>query len=307
MKEPQSVDVCLTTYKRPNLLQKSLVSLGNQNADGIRIRIIVVDNDYTESARACTEAFQKTSSIEVIYDVEPVQNISLARNKALHNVKAELFAFIDDDEVVVKNWLTSLVDTLIKYKADAVFGPVIRKLPRSSPQWTREHPFFKGSRWETGTKLTYGGTGNVLVRKEAIGKPSQRFDPLFGHNGSEDTDFFYRLYLLGKNLVWCDEALAYEHVTNERKTFSWLCQRSFRGGQGWMLVIVKRYSLLQKTIWLTKKTFQLIIGVMLIPVLRILSYTTYAKIIFFSCSVAGQLTTFFKNYKFLKEYENNKY
>lgn len=127
------IDICLATFKRPNLLAEALQSLARLKVDGFRIRVIVVDNDRYATAHATVEEFRQSVSFEVIYDVEPIQSIPLARNRALSHVRGDYFAFFDDDETVPANWLTTLLATMRRYDADVVFGPVEGLLPSDAP------------------------------------------------------------------------------------------------------------------------------------------------------------------------------
>ena len=60
--------------------------------------VVVVDNDFRESAKEVVCLFKEEASIPVDYYCEPEQNISLARNMALRNARGNYVAFIDDDE-----------------------------------------------------------------------------------------------------------------------------------------------------------------------------------------------------------------
>ena len=51
------IDVCIASYKRPQLLAKLLSCLAGQNLpDGVTMAAIVVDNDPAGSARSAVEA-----------------------------------------------------------------------------------------------------------------------------------------------------------------------------------------------------------------------------------------------------------
>jgi succinoglycan biosynthesis protein ExoM len=300
------IDVCLATFRRPHLLAEALQSLTRLEIDGLKIRVIVIDNDRDATARDIVEAFRQSVNFEVIYDVEPVQSIPLARNLALSHVLGEYFAFFDDDETVPANWLMTLLTTMQRYEADVVFGPVERHLPPNAPHWAKVQPSFNRSHLATGSQLEHGATNNVLVRFAALGDPLQLFDPVYGLSGCDDTDFFYRLYLAGCRLVWCDDAVVTEHVPVSRVTLKWVRLRGFRGGQSFARVFVGRYPLRKKAVWFVTKILQLLGAIAMIPFARIVSHPAYVHLTVRIMASLGQLSILFSNYVY-EEYHADRY
>src|SRR5947207_1635746 len=100
------IDVCVCTYRRPEMLRKLLGALEPQQTGGLfSYAIVVADNDYAESGRSVTREFADRLHIPVTYCVEPKQNIALARNRALEDTCGDFVAFIDDDEFPTEQWL----------------------------------------------------------------------------------------------------------------------------------------------------------------------------------------------------------
>lgn len=306
MNEVISIDICLATFRRPHLLAEALQSLGRLEIAGFRIRVIVVDNDQQASGRDTVEAFRQSVPFEVVYDVEPIQSIPLARNRALSHVQSDYFAFFDDDEIVPPNWLAKMFATMQKYNADVVFGPVESLLPTDAPDWARVQPSFRRAHHTTGTPLEHGATNNVLIRRVALGQPPQLFDPTYALSGCEDTDFFYRLHLAGARLVWCDEAVVTEHVPESRVTLRWLRRRGFRSGQSFVRVFVRRYPFRRRAIWFVTKLLQLASGITVLPFARIVSYPTYVRLNVRIMAALGQLSVVFSNYIY-EEYHAHRY
>ncbi len=226
------IDICIATYKRPGLLQLLLMSLMRQALpNGVSAGIIVVDNDPSCSGRATVEQAAANSVMPIRYFTQPLKNIALTRNLGVANSTGELLAFIDDDERADDGWLKSLYDTLVKYDADVVFGPVIGELPADAPKWAAEGRFFQSEPETTGAMQLRGATNNALVRIKALPDPVAPFNPRYGLTGGEDTDLFERMRHAGARLVWCNEAKVRENIPAERATLGWLVRRSFRGGQ----------------------------------------------------------------------------
>ena len=165
------VDVCVATYRRPELLVAALQSLRYQDLDGVCLSVVIIDNDFKETARATVDRFREVAPFGVTYDVEPVQNISMARNRGLSHVSSDYVVFMDDDESATPTWLANLLSTMTEFDADVVFGPVQKELPLDAPDWANVHQCFQRRHFVTGAKVMYGATNNVLIRTAALGSP----------------------------------------------------------------------------------------------------------------------------------------
>ena len=132
--------VCICTYKRPEMLERLLAKLEDQETgECFDYSVVVVDNDRHEPAREIAESHSQHSQFQVRYFVEKKQNISLARNKALANSTGDYIAFIDDDEYPSETWLLTLLNAFNKYKpSGGVLGPVIPFYPEGTPRWLRK-------------------------------------------------------------------------------------------------------------------------------------------------------------------------
>ena len=227
------ISVCICTFRRPALLDRLLRALERQIADeAFTFDVVVVDNDAERTAESTVGAARQRGIIDVRYDCEPEQNISLTRNRAVRNATGTLIAFIDDDEAPVPGWLAALYGTLNTYSADGVLGPVIAEFAPGTPEWIQRGPFFQRRRLATGTAISAkdARTGNLLLHRSIFADGEPWFDPAFGRTGGEDSDFFWRQSRTGRRFVWCDEAAAYEVVPPERCTASYHVKRYLRSG-----------------------------------------------------------------------------
>ena len=230
------IDVCVATYKRAQLLGELLRDLrAQQLPPAVTAQVIVVDNDAEESARGVVAASQD-ASMPVAYLVEPTRSIARARNRALEHAQGDLLAFIDDDESAPPRWLATLLATMERHRADVVLGPVNGRLPPDAPAWIRQGRFFERPARASGTRVKLGGTGNALVRASAV-RGKLAFDSRYGLSGSEDTDFFFRLWQAGACMVWCQEAMLTEAVPADRLNARWLLERGFGAGQGYADIV----------------------------------------------------------------------
>jgi glycosyltransferase involved in cell wall biosynthesis len=224
------ISVCICTFKRPALLAKLLKGVFEQRTDGkFTFSVVVVDNDRAGSARQTVERFR---SEPIKYDIEPEQNIALARNCAMRNASGDFVACIDDDECPEKDWLLNLFDACIKYNAAGVLGPVKPAFEKEPPGWVIKGKFYDRPTHETGFVISWteGRTGNVLFRRSILEGVAPVFRPEF-RSGGEDRNFFMRMIEAGHVFVWCDEAVAYETVPAVRCTRGFMLRRALLRGK----------------------------------------------------------------------------
>jgi succinoglycan biosynthesis protein ExoM len=240
------ISVCVCTYKRPALLGELLLALRGQtfSDDKLCLELVVVDNDPAHSAKATLDAWLPHVRVGLRYFHVPVPNIAVARNAAIAQAQGLYLAFIDDDEQPQADWVQKLLDTLLCFKAAAVFGPVLPRYRSDCPAWIRDGGFFDRPRFVTGTAIDEGNarTGNVLMRADSLNSMSGPFDVTFGLTGGEDSLLFRDLLAQGKRLIWCDEAPVSEEVPADRANPGWLLRRSYRIGQTWIRAELYRLS-----------------------------------------------------------------
>src|ERR1700693_1057975 len=220
------VQVCLLTYKRPELLRQTLASLCSQVIPKslIEMHILVVDNDAAGSGHDVFQDALKDSQIPARYVCEPGRGIANARNRALlESTGMDYIAFIDDDEVATLHWLHELYATLQQYDADIVTGPVTPEFVDAAP-WIVRGGFFRMRTLQTGCKIDFVATNNVLFRAELA--RTYKFDSRFDATGGEDTHFFMRMKRDGLRLVWCQEAEVIETIPQSRTKLRWMLQRA---------------------------------------------------------------------------------
>src|SRR3972149_3600447 len=226
------ISVCICTYKRPGFLKILLEHLQRQQTDGLfSYSIVVVDNDYEQSAKATVMDVMGGSFKIIDYYCETEKNIACARNKAVQKAVGDFIAFIDDDEFPVNDWLLNLYKSCDEYNADGVLGPVLPHYEVSPPEWLLKGQFFERPTYDTGTRMHWSNTrtGNVLLRRKIFDGLEYPFDHDFGAGG-EDVRFFKEMQERGCVFIWSNDAKVYEIVPQSRCTKSYLLRRAFLQG-----------------------------------------------------------------------------
>jgi glycosyltransferase involved in cell wall biosynthesis len=229
------VSVCVCTFRRPALLERLLLSLQAQRMDpAVACRIIVVDNDDAGSAEAVVERLRPSLRMPVQYGHEPVRSISRARNLAVSLASGDLVAFIDDDEFPGEDWLARLVRCHDRFAVNGVLGPVLPHYERTPPPWIVKSRLCERPSRETGADIGPKDmrTGNALVERALFLEDATPFDLGYGTIGGSDVIFFERMVARGRTFKWCNEAVVYESVTEERLKGSYYVRRALSRGAG---------------------------------------------------------------------------
>jgi succinoglycan biosynthesis protein ExoM len=228
---PLAVDIAVCTFRR-EALGETLASLARLTSpEGVRLRVIVADNDVEPSARDRVEAMRDRLPMEVVYVHCPAGNISIARNACLDHASGDFVAFVDDDETVEPQWLVRLLDEAEATGADVVLGPVRAVYGPGAPGWMRRGDFHSTRPvWVKG-EIRTGYTCNVLMRLAAPSIAGRRFDLALGRSGGEDTAFFGAVHRAGGRIAFAAEAWVEEPVPAARARFAWLAERRLRMGQ----------------------------------------------------------------------------
>jgi succinoglycan biosynthesis protein ExoM len=283
------ITVCVCTYKRPGLLGQLLAKLeGQAGKDLFDYSIVIIDNDQAASAKKTVESHRKQSDLSISYDVEPEQNISLARNKAVEKAEGDLIAFIDDDEFPVPEWLRNLHGGMIRYNADGILGPVLPRFEEDPPQWVSKGRFFDRPTHPTGHVLDWENTrtGNALLKRELFKKGHVWFDPAFG-SGGEDRDFFKRKIEEGHTFVWCNEAPVFETVPRDRWKKSVLMKRALLRGK----MALKAGGSIPAS--LCKSACAFVLYTVCLPVFFLLGEHVFMKYLIKICDHLGKILAFF--------------
>ena len=227
------ISVCVCTYRRPDLLGRLLRELARQETGGLfTYSVVVVDNDREESAKpVVTAATDGSYPTPIVYCVEPQQNIARARNRAVANATGDFIAFIDDDELPIKDWLITLFTTCGELDVDGVLGPVKPHFDTEPPAWITRGRIHERTDYPTGFRIDgdKGRTGNVLLKRALFPSGETPFKPEFVTG--EDQDFFRRKIAAGRVFVWCREAIAYEVIPPARWTRSFVLRRALMRGK----------------------------------------------------------------------------
>ena len=228
------VAVCVCTYKRHEQLGRALESLA-KIARPEAAFFVIVDNDGSDPRVAIrVDEFRRASEARVEYVVEKRPGISAARNAAFavsRSAGASAIAMLDDDEWASPDWLAKLLETQSATGSGVVGGPVQPVFPAHSQNlskyawlWSARKAFLNG-------RVYVSCTCNCLIDIPAAAFLGEEpFPNEFGLTGGEDAVFFRRLHRAGVPMAWCEGALVFEGIPEERASLAWMRRRWYRQG-----------------------------------------------------------------------------
>jgi len=228
------IAIAMGTYKRPKMLREAILSLKELKvSDSFSVKFILADNDTELSAKPLFDELSKELPFDSEYTAVSDSGVVPVRNRLIKiclDKELDYLAFIDDDEIADPQWLITLHEAIHEYKADAVAGLVKYQLPEDCEDWIKERDFYGLKYFKTGAKPFSASTNNVIISLAFIEKHNLHFDYRLNECGSSDTHFFTQLKRNGGKLVWTNEAVTYETVTDSRASEEWILQRAFKTG-----------------------------------------------------------------------------
>lgn len=226
------ISIVIATYNRSSQLSNVLDSLiGQESDDSFVFEILVVDNNSRDETRAVSESYANRAQgacHRIRYVFEPAQGKPFALNRGIREAQGKIIAFTDDDVIIDKRWLMSIVQCFREFDCDGVGGRVLPVYPKETPAWVKENP-----QKAAGTVVIYD-YGDLVLKHEAameqfIGANYAFRRDIFAQCGvfrtdfkfdglavGEDREFVRRLIKEKKVLYYCGRALIWHPVDLKR-------------------------------------------------------------------------------------------
>jgi GT2 family glycosyltransferase len=221
------------------------------------IQVVLVDNGSTDNTLSVMREWSQSATCQVTIVTEPKAGLSNARNTGVKAATGDILAFTDDDCELNPDYFNVLLNC---YSTDS--RPVIRggQVLLGDPT-DMNYSILVGKEKRTYNDLQCPG-GFIIGANMAIPRSVftmiGEFDPRFGagaiFKAGEETDFFYRAYRKGIEVVY--EPLMVVHHFHGRKTKEEIIQLSnsyFIGGGAMFAKHIFDRRLLRHLYWDAKK------------------------------------------------------
>ncbi|MEK4324394.1 glycosyltransferase [Paenibacillus sp. FSL R7-0312] len=239
--EVSKISIIICTYNRSALLVKTLHSLlPLENLD--QAEIIVVDNSSKDDTAAAIRRFIDTygADMDIRYLLEPVQGLSAARNTGILASKSPLIAFLDDDAIPCRTWISTIVSTFEqKPEVMAMGGKIAPIFESKRPEWLIkpfELPYTivdLGNRIREYPKRLHPCGANMAMRKIVF--DISLFPLELGRKGDsllsgEETWLFGQIQQEGHSILYHPEMAVDHFVPANRLTEDWIMKRYYSQG-----------------------------------------------------------------------------
>jgi glycosyltransferase involved in cell wall biosynthesis len=257
------ISAIICTYNRSDYLPKAIESLIKQDMDYQKYEIIVVDNNSTDSTAEIVRQYQqKCGNLRYIF--EPVQGLSIARNRGVAEARGEYVAYLDDDAVADSSWLSSLVFNFNNLTPPPVCigGRVFLDWEGERPAWFPEQMLSLYTHLDHGDKALllnerentlYLQGANMAFRREVFVGDGKGFLSSIGRKGKsllsgEETEMIRRLMALNLPVFYVPDAVVSHIVLPERRTRKYLIKRLIADGITQPLMDMREGRLLHKSL-----------------------------------------------------------
>ncbi|HEV8289727.1 MAG TPA: glycosyltransferase family 2 protein [Candidatus Norongarragalinales archaeon] len=239
MKKPL-VSFMIPAYNASKTIEQALRAIDKlhyQNKE-----VIVIDDGSTDDTFDIAKRFAKKHSYVHVFRLPENYGRGFARQFALSKAKGELLAFMDSD-----GWITNArwVEEMSKHlKGDTAGAFSLSNTRNPQHSVARYWSLTTLAQIIEGKKYPTTGTGNVLVRADALKKSGARFDERL--DAAEDHDFFSQLHDAGywfayepKGMVDREQPESFVHALKKRVYyFKWHGVRQRLKGN-WLLFFFK--------------------------------------------------------------------
>ncbi len=144
----KKISVIIATYNRKDLLQRCIFSILEQVYPKDKYEVIIVDDASTDGTYEIMQELVSNNNANLFYHRKERGGAPSALNVGIKKAKGEIFAFIDDDVVVKKDWLEKAAIFLDTKKAGILEGK-IETIPEDVSPFTHQNEKHKSGRYET--------------------------------------------------------------------------------------------------------------------------------------------------------------
>lgn len=246
MRNDVEVSVLLATYKRDEILKRTLDSFTRLAPASFSYEIIVIDNAASPATESLVEIYRDSVPIEYLAEPKPGKNSALATG--LQHATGELLVFTDDDVLADKQWLNELYVGAARHPDAHLFGGrILPDYPENhltiGSKIDFEHWLLRSALviadWQQAEGPINAGHiwGPNMAVKRSVFASGITFNPDIGPRGNDyvmgsETEFLRRANDAGYECIYLPTALVHHQIREEQLSLDWMRARAFRSGKG---------------------------------------------------------------------------
>jgi glycosyltransferase involved in cell wall biosynthesis len=230
------ISIILCTYNRAQRLEQALKSLQKMASPvGSSWELIIVDNNSNDNTERVVQKFMNDSSVDVKYIIEKRQGVSHARNTGVRQASGDIIVFTDDDCIVDRYWIASILNEFKSDASIAGFGGRVELYNHiDRPVSIRVHK--EKTVFSSTDKLFNLIIGCNMGFVRSVFDEIGMFDANFGAGSrfasAEDSDFLYRVYKKGFKIIYSPDVLVYHNHGRGNDAQIELLYRGYALGHG---------------------------------------------------------------------------
>lgn len=240
---PLIIVVAALTRRRPEMLGALIGSWGEMTLPHeTDVRFLIVENDDTPLSAPYVQGYGPLpNGTSVGYVHEPELGIPFGRNRAAKEAIAQdahLLAFVDDDEIVARDWLVEMIAAYRNSDAVLIGGPLrVKQTPRElslvdalmdkciARRYLRKETRAARRAGLHGTPGVTIVTNNWLGETAIFGTHGIWFDEKMRFTGGTDSKLSAEVKAAGLPTAWATKAAVYEEIPRERLAINYQYKR----------------------------------------------------------------------------------
>jgi glycosyltransferase involved in cell wall biosynthesis len=248
------VSIIFATYKRGEILSRTLESFLSLKTESINYEIVVVDNACEIAAKTRVDSY--SDKLPILYLQEPTPGKNSALITGIKVSKGNILIFTDDDIIAHPDWLYEMMAGIRRHSDCHLFGgKILPDYPKDYEKLTKNidltHWFiptaFVIADWDQGEGVIQAGRiwGPNMAVKRAVFESGISFNPNIGPNGKDyvmgsETEFLKRASAVGYKPCYLPKAVVLHQIRKEQLSLGWLMGRAFRAGKGHVAIKTDR-------------------------------------------------------------------
>lgn len=230
------VSVVICCYNSAEIIELTLDFLQKQETHK-KWEVILVNNassDNTSQKALAKWGLNPVTTLEVIYEDQP--GLSFARQTGIAKAKYEVISFVDDDNLVPENWITSIHDHFNNPEVGLLGVSAIGRFDEVPPDWYERHKlaFATGDLYDfTGDITELGcvyGAGMSIRKKIYQELKAKKWKPQLtdrvgnAQSSGGDTEICMAAKLLGYKVYYDKDLVIQHYIKPHRITLERLYQ-----------------------------------------------------------------------------------
>lgn len=238
----KDLTVLMATYRRPEILRRTLEAYRKLDCAGLRWSLVVVDNAGDDATEQVAREFGGDLPLELA--VEPRRGKNFALNRGIELAEGDLFVFSDDDALPSVNWLQEIWSGALRSPAATMFtGRILPLWPDNREPLELRTDLLRSSYMVTAWGEEEGPIspdrmwGPNLAIRAAPFRNGYKFDTGIGPAAGQyamgsELELTLRLAGDGHRSIYLPRAVVHHQIRPEQMEEQWLSWRAYRSGRG---------------------------------------------------------------------------